>query len=96
VSLALELWLAGWLLVAAVMLGLWLIQLRTRDATLVDVGWTANLGLLAIFYALGADGAPGRRWLVAVLAGAWSLRLALHLLRAPNTSARDDVRRMRP
>jgi len=82
VSLALELWLAGWLLVAAVMLGLWLIQLRTRDATLVDVGWTANLGLLAIFYALGADGAPGRRWLVAVLAGAWSLRLALHLLRS--------------
>ena len=81
-SLGLELWLAGWLGAAAVMLGLWLLQLRTRDATLVDVGWTANLGLLAVFYAVGADGAPQRRWLVALLAGAWSLRLALHLLRS--------------
>jgi len=81
-SLGLELWLAGWLLAAAVMLGLWLLQLRTRDATLVDVGWTVNLGLLAAFYAVSADGAPQRRWLVAVLVGAWSVRLALHLLRS--------------
>jgi steroid 5-alpha reductase family enzyme len=48
----------------------------------VDVGWTANLGLLAAFYAVGADGVPARRWLVAVLVGAWSARLALHLLRS--------------
>jgi len=81
-SLGLELWLAGWLLVSAVMLALWLVQLRTRDATLVDVGWTANLGRLAAFYAVGADGAPARRWLVALLVGTWSVRLALHLLRS--------------
>lgn len=81
VSTPLELALLGWALAAAVMAGLWLRQRSTRDATAVDVGWTAILGILALLYAGLGDGALPRRILLAALVGAWSLRLSLHLAR---------------
>jgi hypothetical protein len=36
-----ELWLLGWALSALLLLGLYLLQRRTRDATAVDAGWGA-------------------------------------------------------
>jgi steroid 5-alpha reductase family enzyme len=72
--------LVGWLVMAAVMTVLWLVQRARRDAGIVDVGWAAGLGLLAVLYAILAPGAPFRRLLVGVLAGAWSLRLASYIL----------------
>lgn len=69
----------GWAAVAAVMFALWLRQRATRDATSVDVAWAANLGLLALLYALTCPGWVGRRIAIALAAGAWSARLALHL-----------------
>jgi len=65
---------------AVAMAGLWVVQRRTADAGVVDVGWAAGLALLAGWVALGADGDPARRALVATLGGVWGLRLALHLL----------------
>ena len=70
----------GALVVAAMMAALWLVQRRTRDAGIVDVGWAAGLGVLALLYAALVDGDPGRRALVAVLAATWSFRLAGYLL----------------
>lgn len=72
--------LLGWLIMAAVMLLLWIIQRARNDAGIVDVGWAAGLGILAILYAALADGHPGRRALVAALVAAWSIRLAIYLL----------------
>ncbi len=72
--------LLGWVLMAATMAALWLVQRARRDAGVVDVGWTVGLGLLAILYAVVSGGDPLRRALVAVMAGGWSLRLAWHLL----------------
>ena len=72
--------LSGVLGVAIAMAALWLVQLRTRDAGIVDVGWSLSLGVLAAWLAFGGGGDPGRRALLAVVAGAWSLRLGLHLL----------------
>jgi len=60
---------------------LWLVQLRTRNAGLVDVGWAASLGGLGVLYALVASGAWPDRLLVGALAGFWGGRLAWHLLR---------------
>jgi steroid 5-alpha reductase family enzyme len=77
----LALWAAGWALAALMLLAAWWRQRATADATSVDVVWTVNLGLIAGLYAWLGDGAPQRRALLALLAGAWSLRLALHLLR---------------
>ncbi len=71
----------GWIFTAALMALLWLRQRATRNATSVDVAWAACLGMLAAFYAIAGHGEPGRRVLIAVVALAWSARLALHLIR---------------
>jgi steroid 5-alpha reductase family enzyme len=71
--------LYGWLLMAAVMALLWLVQKIRQDASVVDVAWSAGLGILAVFYALTADGYPPRRLLLALLAGLWAFRLAVYL-----------------
>jgi steroid 5-alpha reductase family enzyme len=69
----------GWLGAAGVMLALWAWQVKSRDASAVDVVWalaTAALGATAL--ALG-DGDPARRWVLGILIAAWGLRLGLHL-----------------
>ncbi len=42
---ALALALYGWLLMAIIMAGLWLVQKIRQDASLVDVAWAAGLGI---------------------------------------------------
>jgi steroid 5-alpha reductase family enzyme len=70
----------GWLIVAAMMTVLWLIQYVRKDAGVVDVGWSAGLGLLALFYGFAADGYLPRRFLVTTMATLWAFRLATYLL----------------
>ncbi len=72
--------LVGWALAALLMLLAWAVQWRTQDAGVVDVAWATGLGVLAVGYALLADGDPLRRWLMAGMAGGWSFRLAGHIL----------------
>jgi steroid 5-alpha reductase family enzyme len=72
---------AGWLVAAAVMTGLWLLQRRTGNAGVVDVGWAAVTGALAVLYGALGDGEPARRLLLAALGAAWGGRLAWHLWR---------------
>lgn len=62
------------------MAGLWAWERRTRDASHVDAGWAAGIGLAAIAYAVLGDGDPWRRAVIASVAGAWSLRLAGHII----------------
>ena len=73
--------LAGWAVVAAAQVALWWEQQRSRDASLVDVGWSAALLFLAGFYALFAEGTGERRLLVGAMGMVWGGRLAWHLLR---------------
>lgn len=63
-----------------VMFVLWLVQLRTQDAGVVDVGWAACLGAAAAFCGLTGEGDPVRRAIVGVMGAAWGFRLAFHLL----------------
>ena len=69
----------GTLLIAVIMFVLWLVQLRTSNAGIVDVGWTFALGILAVLYAAIGDGSPLHRWTMAAMVVAWSLRLGMHL-----------------
>lgn len=60
---------------------MWLIQLRTGNAGIVDVAWGAAIGGAVLTFAVLADGHPWRRVLVAGLTLAWSARLTYHLYR---------------
>lgn len=64
----------------ALQLALWLLQVRTHDASHVDVGWAYGIGLLAVLYAVLGGGAVEHRVLQAVLVAVWSLRLGTYLL----------------
>lgn len=70
---------ACFLVSLAVLLSMWARQLRTRNATSVDVGWSFSLTGMAAAYAIFADGDPARRALVGALAALWSARLGWYL-----------------
>jgi steroid 5-alpha reductase family enzyme len=63
------------------MAGLWALHLRRRDAGLVDPGWSAGFGLVALLYAALGPGWGPRRAAVAAMGLVWSVRLTAHLLR---------------
>ncbi len=69
----------GWLLCALVMVGLYLIQLKKQDATIVDVGWSLLIGLLAIFYAAVKPIDSIQQWAVLLIVVVWSFRLTFYL-----------------
>ena len=75
-----DFFLIGWAAAAGLMLLAWAVQWRAQDAGIVDFTWAASLGFLAFGYAALADGDPLRRILVAIMAGAWSFRLAAYIL----------------
>jgi len=66
--------------VALLMFLLWLIHLRTGNASIVDAGWAGGLALLGILYAALGGGYWLRAALIGAMSGIWGLRLALHLL----------------
>jgi steroid 5-alpha reductase family enzyme len=72
--------LLGWALAAGIQLVLWLVQLRTGKALIVDVGWAATLVVLPLLYATLADGELEHRLLVAGMSTVAFGRLTLHLL----------------
>ncbi|MBL9076353.1 MAG: DUF1295 domain-containing protein [Planctomycetes bacterium] len=66
---------------AVVFAALWWRQLRTRNATSVDAAWALAIGALGVGAAVVGDGSPVQRLVAGTVAGVWSGRLGLHLLR---------------
>lgn len=71
---------AGLAFALGLMLVLWVLHLRLRNAAVVDVGWTVAVGAQAVSAALLGGGDPVRRAIVGLVGGAWSVRLAWHLV----------------
>jgi steroid 5-alpha reductase family enzyme len=69
----------GAILASSVMAALWVVQVRVRDASHVDVALDVLVACAAILYAFLADGDPEHRLLAAVLASVWGFRLGAYL-----------------
>lgn len=72
--------LTCWAILAAALALLWVRQLRTQNATSVDVAWSAGLCFLAIVYPWFVDGHLVLRAMVGSMGAIWALRLAWYLL----------------
>ena len=69
----------GTLAVILVMTALWVLGIRQRNFSYVDIGWSGNFTMLALIYGLLGSGAPERRLLIGLMFGLWGLRLGWHL-----------------
>ncbi|MHC4997211.1 MAG: DUF1295 domain-containing protein, partial [Planctomycetota bacterium] len=82
----------AWLVTALLFTGLWRWCESHKNASWVDAAWSAGVGIATLVYALLLEGPTERRLLVAVLAGAWSIRLTSHLCRRIAQSSKEDNR----
>ncbi len=71
--------LVVWLLAVVAQSLAFVWQRRRRNAGIVDVVWSFGVGGAAVVLAVVGSGAALPRVLLAVLGGAWGLRLGLHL-----------------
>jgi len=87
----------GFLFAFLLFTAFWVVQRLTRNAGIVDVGWTVGVGVMAIACAVTGPGWIGRRLLVGLLGGLWAFRLAAYIIadrvRRPEEDGR--YRRMR-
>lgn len=77
---SLGLLLPGALLVHTLLLALWLVSLRTGNASIVDAGWAYGLALMALSLAAAAPGYFWRTWIMTAMSVLWGLRLGTYLL----------------
>ncbi len=67
--------------VVALQVGVWVLSIRRRDASIVDIAWGLSFTLIAAVGAAVGDGVPWRSWLLVGLVAAWGVRLAAYLAR---------------
>ncbi|MDA3963279.1 MAG: DUF1295 domain-containing protein [Planctomycetota bacterium] len=70
----------GTLAAAVLMFAVWLYQIRSRNASAVDVAWSFGVGAFGCGALALGDGDTTRRLVVGLLLGLWSLRLGSYLL----------------
>jgi len=59
----------------------WAVSVKINNYGLLDVAWSYGVAVLAPFFALESPGPAGRKWLLALIGVAWSLRLGTYILR---------------
>lgn len=69
----------GYLILVALQMVLWLIQLRTKDGSTADIGWSAGMLILIGWLAHHIDGYWLREVLIVGMIAVWSVRLSLYL-----------------
>lgn len=68
------------LVIAGCMVSLWLLSLKLRDASIVDIFWGSGFVIVAWVTFFHAGGGTTRALLVPALVSAWGLRLSAYLL----------------
>jgi len=72
-------WLTGLLLILAVLTCLWLISIRLRNVSIVDIFWGGGFVLLGLWYHVKTPAAGGWKTVVLGLVVLWGLRLTFYL-----------------
>jgi steroid 5-alpha reductase family enzyme len=82
----------AWATAIALQLVLWLIQQRTKNAGIVDVGWAASFALVAMVFALRAS-SEWDAWLpIFLVVTLWSVRLTGYLVSRGAASSPEEGR----
>ena len=76
----LSLLVTGWTASAVLMVALWVVQRRLRNASIADVGWCYGLAFVVLWYAVSVSGEPARRLVVALMVFFYAVRLGTHVL----------------
>jgi len=76
---ATALFLIGLAISSLLMLVVWVIAARIRNAGIVDIAWSLGFIPLAVLYRTYGDGEPSRQNLITLMAVIWSSRLGTHL-----------------
>ncbi|MBI3357964.1 MAG: DUF1295 domain-containing protein [Nitrospirae bacterium] len=82
----------AYLVMAAVMTGLWVIQQRVRNASIADVGWCLGLIAVVLWYAAHATGEAQRKMLVVLLVVLYAGRLGIYILLNRVIGKQEDAR----
>jgi steroid 5-alpha reductase family enzyme len=87
----------AWTLAATVQLVLWLVQRRTKNAGIVDVGWALSFAPVAALFAWRSTSCACGWGVIAAIVIAWSLRLGGYLIargaaRAPEEGRYKELR----
>jgi len=88
----------AWSLAVALQLVLWLVQRRTNNAGIVDVGWAASFALVIGLFAWRATAPLDAWWPIALIVVLWSVRLTGYLVargaaRSPEEGRYVELRR---
>ena len=84
-----------WGAVALMMTLLWLVQVKTKNAGFVDIGWTTGLLIAAGIYFFRIDGWQPRKLSIVLLVSIWAGRLLFLLLRRLVDDPSEDKRYQR-
>ena len=79
----LQIYLVNGAVILALMTALWLVSLRLKNASIVDIFWGTGFVISTwVYFALTPilPGASARKWLLDVLVTIWGLRLSLYVL----------------
>ena len=76
---ALSALLLGFVLCCMAFIAVWVRQLKTRNAGMVDPVWSWSMGAMGVLYATVGSADLTARLMVGMIAGAWGLRLGTHL-----------------
>ena len=88
----LEVYAIGFAVILACMILLWLLSLKLKNSSIVDIFWGTGFVIAAwLYFALSPDGLLARKLLIAILVSVWGLRLSLHIL-VRNAGKPEDFR----
>src|SRR3989304_2114738 len=74
-----QVYLAGLGVIMLLMTAVWLLSLRLKDSSIVDIIWGLGFVVAALTYFACTDGFQTRKILVLVVVTIWGLRLSLHI-----------------